>query len=87
MWDKEPKISGKKRKRSLIISKVDLYAVCAYLFQTTYYYYYFYNNTYFPSNIFVASITLGKRNLVSIGQEDLSQRETRMKMSGGGWGC
>ena len=29
LWEKDTKIYGKKRKRSLIQSKVDLYEVCA----------------------------------------------------------
>ena len=32
-WEKDPNISGKKRKRYSIKLKVDLYEVCAYLFQ------------------------------------------------------
>ena len=68
LWEKDPKISGKKRKRSLILSKVYLYEVCASLFQMIYYYYYFYTNTYFPSARFVESLTLGERSLGSIGQ-------------------
>ena len=37
MWENHKKMSGKKRKRSLIRSKVDLYEVCASLFQILYY--------------------------------------------------
>ena len=59
LWDKDWNISGKKRKRSSIQLKVDLYEVCASLFQIVIYYYYFYTNTYFPSVILVASLTLG----------------------------
>ena len=39
LWEKYPKISGRKRKRSSIISKVDLYEVFASLFQMIYYCY------------------------------------------------
>ena len=85
MWEKDPKISGNKRKRSSIQSKVDLYEVGAFLFQMIYYY--LYTNTYFTSARFVASLTLGERGLGSIGQDDSSQRETRRKMSGAGQGC
>ena len=87
LWDKDPKISGNKRKKYLILSKVDLYEVCVLLFQMIYYYYYFYTNTYFPSNRFMASLTLGERILGSIGQETSSWTETRRKMSGVGLGC
>ena len=83
LWEKDLKIRGKNRKRSLIQSKVYLYEVCASLFQFIYYHYYFYTNTYFLSVRFVASITLGERILGSIGQEALSWRETRRKMIGG----
>ena len=69
LWEKYPEISGKKRKRSLIRLKVDLYEVCASLFQFFYYYYYFYTNTYFPSARFVAYLTLGERSSGGIGQE------------------
>ena len=57
LCDKDPKISGKKRKRSSILSKVDFYEVCALLFKVLYYCYYFYTNTSFPSARFVASLT------------------------------
>ena len=82
MWENDPEISGKKRKRSLIRPKVYLYEVCVSLFQFIYYYYYFYTNTYFTSAIFVAYITLGERSSASIGQENSSQRDTRRNMSG-----
>ena len=75
-------ISGKKRKSSSILSKVGFYEVCASLFQILHYCYYLYTNTSFPSARFVASITLEKRILGSIGQEDLSQREKMWNMSG-----
>ena len=68
LWDKDLTIGGKKRKSSSIILKVDLYDVCASLFQILYYCYYFYTNTSFPSARFVASLTLGERSLGSIGQ-------------------
>ena len=48
---------------------------------------FFYPNTSFPSVRFVASITLGEMTLGSIGQDALSRRDTRKKMSGGGRGC
>ena len=48
--------------------------------------YYFYTNTSFPFSIFVVSLTLEERSLGSIGQSAPSRRETRRKMSGGGWG-
>ena len=60
LWEKDPKISGKNRKRSSIIPKVDLYEVCASLFKILYYCYYFYTNTSFPSARFVESFTLGE---------------------------
>ena len=82
MWEKDPKISGKKSKRNLIRPKVDLYKVFASLFQMIYYCYYFYTNTSFPSSIFVASLTLGERSLGIIGQKSSSCKETRRKMSG-----
>ena len=69
LWEKHPKISGKNRKRSSIRLKVDLYEFCALLFQILYYCYYFYINNSFPSARFVASLTLGGRSLVNIGQE------------------
>ena len=50
-----------------------------------FYFHYLYTNTYFPSAIFVTYLTLGERSLGSIGQRDLSRRETRRKMGGGGW--
>ena len=87
MWENDPMISGKKRKRSSIISKVNLYEVCAFLFQILYYCYYFYVNNYFPTSRFVASLTIGERGLGIIGQEYSSRRETRRKMSGGGQVC
>ena len=74
-------------KRSSIRPKVYLYEVCASLFQIIYYCYYFYTNTYFTSAIFVASLTLEEKSLVSIGQGTSSRRETNKKMSGGGRGC
>ena len=86
LWEKDPRIIGKKSKRYSIRSKVYLYEVCASLFQKKYYCYCFYTNTYFPSARFVAFLTLGERSLGSIGQEALSRSETRRKMSGGGWG-
>ena len=81
------KISGKKRKRSLILLKVDLYGVCALLFKMIYYCYYFYNNTSFPSARFVAYLILGESSLAIISQEASSWRETRREMSGGGRSC
>ena len=33
LWEKDPKVSVKNRKRSSIQSKVDLYEVCAVLFK------------------------------------------------------
>ena len=68
LWEKDPKISGNKRKRYSIRSKVGFYEVCAFLFQIIYYYYYFCNNTSFPSSRFVAYITLGERSLEGIKQ-------------------
>ena len=59
LWEKYPKISGKKRKMSLIKLKVDLYEVCEFLFQILYYCYYFYTNNSFTSAIFVEYITQG----------------------------
>ena len=87
LWEKGKKISGKKRNRSSIRLKVDLYEVCESLFQIIYYCYYFYTNTSFPSAIFVAFLTLGKRSLGNIGQKAPSWRKTRINMSGGGKGC
>ena len=84
LWEKYPKISGKKRKRSYIRPKVDLYEVCASLFQILYYYYYLYINTSFPSAVFMASLTIGERSLGSIGQEALSWRDKISNMSSGG---
>ena len=84
LLEKDLNTSGKKRKRYPIRLKVDLYEVCAYLFKIIYYCYYFYTNTYFPSDIFFASLTLGEMILVNIGQEYLSRRKTRMNISGGG---
>ena len=86
-WEKDPRISGKKRKKSLIRSKVDLYEVCASLFQILYYYYYFYINTSFLYSRFVASLTLRESSLLSIGYESLSHSKTRRNMSSGGRGC
>ena len=84
MWEKNPRISENKRKRSSILSKVDLYEVCASLFQMTYYCYYFYSNHYFPCAVVVSYLTLGERSLVIIGQEASSRRDTSRNMSGGG---
>ena len=67
--EKDSKIYRKKRKRSSIRSKVDLYEVCASLFQTIYYYYYFYTNNSFPSAIFLVSLNIGESILGIIGQE------------------
>ena len=69
LWEKDPKISGKKIKRSSVRSKVDLYEVCESLFQILYYYYYFFTNTSSPSARFVAYLTIGERSLGSIVQE------------------
>ena len=81
LWEKDPNISGKNRKMYSIRQKVDLYEVCPQLFQILYYCYYFYTNTYFPSTIFVASLTIGERSLGNIGQQASSWRKTRIKMS------
>ena len=85
--EKDTNISWKKKKRSYNISKVDLYEMCASLFQILYYCYYIYTNTYFTSAIFVAYLTLGERSLVNICQEASGSSKTRRKMSGGGRGC
>ena len=61
LWEKDPKISGMKRKKSSIRPKVDLYEVCESLFQIIYYCYYFYTNTSFPSAIFLSYLTLGAK--------------------------
>ena len=81
LWEKDPKISGKKRKRSSIQSKIDFYEVCALLFQNIYYCYYLYTNHFPPSTRFVASITLGESSLEGIGQESSSPRDTRRKIN------
>ena len=60
LWYKNMEISEKKRKKSSIRPKVDLYEVCASLFQIIYYYY-FYTNTSFPSTKCLASLTLGEK--------------------------
>ena len=63
LWEKYPEISGKKRKRSSIRPKVDLYEVCALLFQMIYYCYYLYTNPFPPSTKFMAYLTLGEISL------------------------
>ena len=83
-WEKDPKIIRKKGKSSLILLEVNLYEVCASLFQMIYYCYYFYTNTSFSFVIFVASLTLGEWSLGITGEEYLSWKETRRKMGGGG---
>ena len=87
LYNRDPNIIVKKRKISLIQLKVDLYEVCASLFQILSYYYYFCTDTSFTSARFVASITLGERSLGSIDQEALKHRYTRSNMSGLGQGC
>ena len=80
-------MGGKKRKSSSYQSKVDLFEVCAVLFKILYFYFYLYTNTSVTSSRFVASLTLGEKSLVNIGEEDFFRRKTRINMSGGGRGC
>ena len=87
LWERDPNIIVKKKKRYLIQLKVDLYEVCASLFRILSYYYYFYTDTSFNSARCVAFITLWERSLGSIGQDNLSRSYTRRKISGGGKGC